>query len=195
MKLLALTFSAITVLLLAAAPAVHAQCSGDVIANGVVDINGDLTAVTLNYGCTGNCVGDANGNGFVGAIDYLTVLSNLGPCPVVEDVNESGTVTILDLQFIAPNDGLNCLVDADNDTDVDEIDAFIISASVNGSPDALPMALADVNGDGILDQDDTYDTFLAEGRDCIFDVNRDGIVEGLPGGADFDQICDATGIC
>ena len=168
--------------LLTAVPPANAQCPGDVVANGVVNVTGDLTLVILDYGCTGSCTGDANGNGITGENDYLTVQSNLGPCPLVEDVNQDGTVNIADMQVVANNDGLNCLVDADNDTDVDE-------------QDALPLALADVNGDGVLDQDDLYDTFLAMGRNCIFDVNRDGSVDGSPGGADFDQICRAAGHC
>lgn len=194
MKRLSLRLIPVAALALVAAAPASAQCTGDVIANGTVDVN-DLAAIILNVGCTGTCTGDANGNGVVGENDYLAALGNLGPCPTVEDVNGDGSVNIGDMIAVGNADGRNCLADADNSGDVGYFDAYIISASVAGNDDALPLASADVDGDSDLDSNDTLATFSAQGIDCRGDVDRDGTVEGSPGEDDFELVCAAAGHC
>lgn len=41
----------------------------------------DLLAVLDEWGCTGNCNADFDGNGDVNIIDLLIVIGNWGPCP------------------------------------------------------------------------------------------------------------------
>lgn len=171
-----------------------AQCPADVTGNGAVDAT-DLDAIIIDYGCVGACFGDVNGNGFTGENDYVAAQGNFGPCPVIEDVNGNGTVNIADMLVVAQNDGLSCLADADDSGFVTSSDAYIISASVNGSPDALPLPAADVDGDGVLTFTDVTAVFALVGLDCRADADRDGIVEGLPGEDDFDQVCAAAGHC
>lgn len=178
----------------AATAPVSAQCSADATGNGAVDAN-DLDGIIINYGTVGGSAFDVNGNGFVGENDYAKAQGNLGPCPVIEDVNGSGSVNIADMLVVGQNDGLNCLVDADGSGFVTSTDAYIIAASVNGSPDALPLAAADVDGNGALTFQDIVAVYSAFGRDCRMDADRDGTVEGLPGEDDFDQVCAAAGHC
>ena len=178
---------------LAAMPAA-AQCPADVTGNGTVDGN-DLDLIIVDYGCTTTCAGDVNGNGVTGENDYVAAQGNLGACPVVEDVNGSGTVNIVDMSLVGQNDGLDCRADVDDSGTVDSSDAYIVAASVAGSADALPLATADVDGNGSLTFADVLAVFSAGGRDCRTDVDRDGTVEGSPGEDDFDQVCRAAGFC
>lgn len=174
----------------------QAQCAADRTGNGIVDEN-DLAGVIVNYGCTGaSCYGDTNDNGFTGGNDYLAILGNLGPCPVVEDVDGDGDVDGDDLTDVLLADGLNCKSDADKDGFVTLDDTFIIASSIGGDPDALSFAATDINGDGRLNNTDRNDALLDIGLDCRLDVDRDGTVEGGGTGADdFFLVCVALGLC
>jgi len=57
-----------------------ASCTGDLDADGRVDIT-DFLVLMANWGCSGaNCAGDTNGDGVVGVGDFLILLDAWGSC-------------------------------------------------------------------------------------------------------------------
>lgn len=55
------------------------SCEGDLDGDGFVGVL-DLLGVLSDWGCTESCSGDANADGSVDVQDVLTVLSNFGFC-------------------------------------------------------------------------------------------------------------------
>ena len=66
--------------ILAGTPPVIITCTGDIVINGIIDIN-DVMMLLSQYTCTTNCSADIDGDGEVTISDVLALLAIFGqPC-------------------------------------------------------------------------------------------------------------------
>lgn len=116
--------------------------NGDFNADGVVDVLGDVSILSTNFGMTSASFadGDANGDGVVDGSDVAIVIANLGATGNADfsaDFNRDGMVTFQgDVGTIANNIGLTSCAsradgDADRDGDVDLADVSIFIEQLN----------------------------------------------------------------
>lgn len=175
----------------------------DVVSNGVIS-SFDLLVVAAVFGecdatCTSDaptgastCMGDVNGNCYVGALDLAYTMGHLGACGCLGDLDGNGArddadLAALDAILAAATPPIDCRGDIDNNGRIDRYDELAVDLTTAGdgdgeawwpSPVSDPRAnRADVNGDDTVDSEDQDLVSSGIGRDCRGDLNHDGWID------------------
>jgi hypothetical protein len=169
----------LTLFLSASAPAAINGCL-------VADLNGDGTVDELDAEEVEADLGlasprkDLDGSGLVDDADVALAWSYRKACPLhcLADVDGDGEVGEVDRLWVEAFAGFDCRGDLNRDGQICPRDAGVMNAYL-GSPTPLSpsAARADLNEDGVVDQQDVEILRALYETDCSTDLNRDNKVD------------------